>query len=159
METADTNYALEVARYLLGSHPSKPHDPEILLEQLTTLFTGKPKELLRRMVHPAEGVLREADFVPSVAMCARWLEKRTAPQRSTLPEHRLLPPPKDDKPEDSQEVKDAAIERWLAKRRKVVASWLGEDSNLAITQHHDPEELLRALKNLEAHKQPNRQSA
>lgn len=117
-ETADPSYALEIARYLLGSHPHKPHDPEILLEQLTTLFSGKPRWLLRWMVHPERGVLAEADFVPSVALCGRWLKQRTV-GRPDVPEHTLLPPA-EERPE-SQELKDAAIARWREQRRRIAA--------------------------------------
>lgn len=92
-DLADEIYASRVVNMLLSSHPHQAHDPKTLMRQLTVLCTGEPKEVLRRMVDPRDGLVAESEFVPTIAKVKGWLEARRSYRTPReAPEHKLLPP-------------------------------------------------------------------
>lgn len=126
MEQTSPKKALDAANYLLGSVSFQTQNPEVLLEQLTTLFLGKPYGLIQRMLHPETGVLRDPQlrFNP-IGVCADWLEFRMPKQ---VPEHRpfkSLPMPKPDPEEAKRRMAIAAQIKAATKRRARAPAWDG----------------------------------
>jgi hypothetical protein len=104
-EVASAEYALAWGRMVLGSYRYPPHDREVALKQLAIMGTGKPKALLRRMVHPETGIHTQNDSF-DLNECSAWLQIRLpkAPARPALPEPEYRRP--------SQEQVERDIAKW-----------------------------------------------
>lgn len=99
--------------------------------------------MLRRMVDPRDGFLAHERF-PTIAALNDWFEKQAASFRvpCDAPEHRALPPPAD--PEiEPQEVRDAAVDRWRARKAQQIIAETA--SKMAPPQAPDTPEQRAAL--------------
>lgn len=144
METADEMYAAKVASMILGSFTNPIPNTPLMLEQLTTLLTGKPKTIVARMYDPRVGVAAKSEFF-SLAACNKWLDANL-PERVWKP----LPPLIEEKV--APEVREQRVNMLKAVAREirdcVKAKTVGRP--LTPTQTHSPSKLLEALENLEA---------
>lgn len=103
----------------VGSFPNQPHDPDILLEQITTWCLGKPANVLRFMCDPNSGAVSRSDK-PCLQALNRWYEDWVGKSSSSrqYPEFKQLPEPE----QEPDEVRQAAVERWHKIRGSVVKS-------------------------------------
>lgn len=157
MELADEDYARPLVSMLIRSFPMQPSDPTTYAKQLTMLCLGKPRELVRRMVHPIDGIVAKAKFLPSVAEVGEWFAKQPYAQPKSLTCRALHKPVKPD-PEMTAEDRARCDAMWAktkpvlldtAKAMRVNRHYDGKQQlDWGATQTHAAELLLQGLKNL-----------
>lgn len=116
---ADLAHAMRVCRMIQGFYPNQePKDPETYLKGLAMLCTGAPKALLRTMVDPVNGIMRECRFLPGLAEVSEWLEKRLP--RARAPEHRPFRPELP-APEVTEEERTANLAKLERVKKQILA--------------------------------------
>lgn len=153
-DLADYAYSKKVMSLLLSSCAQQPADPKVFLDQLTVLGVGKSKELLKKLVHPTDGILAKTKFIPSIAEVGDWLgiPQDKAHQARMQSYERLNQRFIEAPINDSEESKAAALARWDAinPKKKRGIERIFEPDGVKPIQVEDRAALRRALANLEA---------
>jgi hypothetical protein len=120
MRPADEHYAARVASMVLASFMQQPPDTKTMVRQLTTLCIGVPRATLTRLVDPRVGVASETEFF-SLAAVKKWIDGH-AP-KPVLPEHRLLPPVKEEQvPPEERERRIGMLKGTAEQIRQIARS-------------------------------------
>lgn len=148
-EPADAAYASHVVKMLFAGYPGQhPRDPDTYAAFIATLCVGKPKRIVRGLVHPETGVIAECKFLPTVAEVNEWFSTRLPkePARFNAAEHRkFLPaPPEPEIPPEIRAARVAKLKAVAAEIRAVTESNV-VGRPIKWRQTHDPEKLLAAL--------------
>jgi hypothetical protein len=79
--------AAKALAILLQSFPHDlPTHPDTYHSQMTTLLLAYPVSVLREMVHPVNGFLAGANYLPKIAELKKWLDARVLDRRNKIAE-------------------------------------------------------------------------
>jgi hypothetical protein len=58
------------------------------MRQLVILFTGKPRTLIRRIVHPIDGIIPECKGTPTIKAVLEWMAKQPYGEPIKIAQHK-----------------------------------------------------------------------